>query len=138
LQAVTGAFRETWDMTGGTLTAIWQVVKGTRPVNQMGGILSIAKMSGDTAATGFLDFVYFMALLSVNLGLINLFPIPVLDGGHLLFYAIEAVRRRPLGDTAMTYSFRFGLAVVLTLALFFNWNDPQTHKLVNFVRGYIS
>jgi regulator of sigma E protease len=136
--AVVEAFRETGNLVSTTLTAIWQIVKGTRPSDQVGGVLSIAKLSGDFAHSGFVDFVYFLALLSVNLGLINLFPIPVLDGGHLLFYAIEAVQGKPLGELATKYSFRFGLALVLTLAVFANWNDLVHLGVVSFVRDHIS
>jgi regulator of sigma E protease len=104
----------------------------------MGGIISIAKISGDSAHSGILDLIYFMAVLSVNLGLINLFPIPVLDGGHLLFYAVEAVRGKPPGETVMKYSFRFGLALVLSLAVFANWNDLVHLGFVDFVRDHMS
>jgi regulator of sigma E protease len=136
--AVVESFRETGNLVSTTLTALWQIVKGTRSSDQVGGMLSIAKLSGDFAHSGFVDFVYFLALLSVNLGLINLFPIPVLDGGHLLFYAIEAVQGKPLGELATKYSFRFGLALVLTLAVFANWNDLVHLGVVSFVRDHLS
>jgi regulator of sigma E protease len=75
-------------------------------------------------------------MLSINLGLINLFPVPMLDGGHLLFYAIEAVRGRPLGERAQEYGFRIGLALVLTLMVFVTWNDLlRIDSLVSFVKG---
>jgi regulator of sigma E protease len=75
------------------------------------------------AQLGVVAFVWFLAVLSINLGLINLFPIPLLDGGHLMFYAIEAVRGRPLGERAQEYGLRIGLALVLTLLVFATWND---------------
>ena len=80
-------------------------------------------MSGQVAQISVVAVVWFMALLSINLGLINLFPIPMLDGGHLLFYAFEAVRGRPLGERAQEYGFRIGLALVLGLMVFVTWND---------------
>jgi regulator of sigma E protease len=80
-------------------------------------------MSGQVAQTGLVSVIWFMAVLSINLGLINLFPVPMLDGGHLLFYAIEGVRGRPLGERAQEYGFRIGLALVLTLFVFVTWND---------------
>jgi regulator of sigma E protease len=136
--AVVESCRETWSLIDGTMVAIWQMIDGTRPADEMGGVLSIAKISGDSAHSGIVSLVYFMAVLSVNLGLINLFPIPVLDGGHLLFYAIEAVRGKPPGEAVMKYSFRFGLALVLTLAVFANWNDLVHMGFVDFVKGHIS
>src|SRR3546814_10683826 len=80
-------------------------------------------MSGKAAELGIGTLIYFAAVLSINLGLINLFPVPMLDGGHLLFYAVEALRGRPLGERAQEYGFRIGLALVLTLMVFVTWND---------------
>ena len=82
--------------------------------------------------------LWFTAMLSVNLGLINLFPIPVLDGGHLLFYAAEAIRGRPLGQRAQEYGFRVGLALVLTLMVFATWNDLVHIGIVKFFRDLIT
>jgi regulator of sigma E protease len=84
-------------------------------------------MSGQVAEIGWLATIQFIALLSITLGLINLFPIPILDGGHLLFYAIEALRGRPLGERAQEYGFRIGLALVLGLMVFATWNDIVHH-----------
>ena len=89
----------------------------------LGGPIRIAQMSGQAAEIGYTALIYFAAVLSINLGLINLFPVPMLDGGHLLFYAIEALRGRPLGERAQEYGFRIGLALVLTLMVFVTWND---------------
>ena len=138
LHAVGRAFGETWDLIDQTGVSVWQMITGTRSAEEMGGIVSIAKMSGDTAKEGVASLVYFMGLLSINLGLINLFPIPVLDGGHLLFYAVEAVQGKPLGEVVMKYSFRFGLALVLTLAIFANWNDLVHLGFFDFIRDHIS
>lgn len=121
--AVVQAGTETWDLTAGTLQALWQMIKGTRGTDELGGPLRIAQMSGEVAQGGIVAVLWFMAVLSINLGLINLFPVPVLDGGHLLFYAAEAIRGKPLGQRAQEYGFRIGLALVLTLMVFATWND---------------
>jgi regulator of sigma E protease len=121
--AVLQAGEETWNLTAGTLGALWQMVQGTRGTDELGGPLRIAQMSGEVAQSGIVAVLWFMAVLSINLGLINLFPVPVLDGGHLLFYAAEALRGKPLGQRAQEYGFRIGLALVLTLMVFATWND---------------
>jgi len=93
-------------------------------------------MSGQAAEIGIPALIYFAAVLSINLGLINLFPVPMLDGGHLLFYAVEALRGRPLGERAQEYGFRIGLALVLSLMVFVTWNDLlRIETLVDFVKG---
>jgi len=117
------AVGETWNLSASTLQAMWQMVKGTRTTDELGGPLRIAQMSGEVARGGIAPILTFMALLSVSLGLINLFPVPILDGGHLLFYAAEAIRGKPLGQKAQEYGFRIGLALVLTLMVFTTWND---------------
>lgn len=121
--AVVRAVQETWNLSATTLDAMWQMVVGKRSADQLGGPLKIAQLSGEVIQMGLGPLLWFMAVLSVNLGLINLFPVPVLDGGHLLFYAAEAVRGRPLGQRAQEYGFRVGLALVLTLMVFATWND---------------
>lgn len=121
--AIVQAGAETWNLTAGTLGALWQMVEGTRGTEELGGPLRIAQMSGEVAQSGIVAVLWFMAVLSINLGLINLFPVPVLDGGHLLFYAAEALRGKPLGQRAQEYGFRIGLALVLTLMVFATWND---------------
>jgi regulator of sigma E protease len=122
-RAVWEACRQTWSVVATTLDGVGQMITGARTTEDLGGPLKIAKMSGEVAQGGLISLINFMALLSVNLGLINLFPIPVLDGGHLLFYAAEAVLGRPLGPRAQEYGFRIGLALVLTLMVFATWND---------------
>ena len=121
--AVWEAGRQTWLAITTTLDGVGQMITGARTAEDLGGPLKIAKMSGEVAQGGIIPLINFMALLSVNLGLINLFPIPVLDGGHLLFYAAEALLGRPLGQRAQEYGFRIGLALVLTLMVFATWND---------------
>ena len=135
LTALLQAGTETWNLSVGTLKAMWQIVIGTRAVDELGGPLRIAQMSGEVAQGGMVAVLWFMAVLSINLGLINLFPVPVLDGGHLLFYAAEAVRGKPLGQRAQEYGFRIGLALVLTLMVFATWNDLVHLRIVEFVKG---
>jgi regulator of sigma E protease len=132
--AVVRATEETWNLSAGTLKAIWQMIVGARTTDELGGPLRIAQMSGEVAQGGIVAIVWFMAVLSVNLGLINLFPIPVLDGGHLLFYVAEAIRGRPLGQRAQEYGFRIGLALVLTLMVFATWNDLM-HLYASWTRS---
>ncbi|WP_193370571.1 RIP metalloprotease RseP [Pelagibius marinus] len=136
LSAVWQATRETVSIVDQTMTALGQIIRGARGTEELGGPIRIAQMSGQAAQLGLLTMVHFAAMLSINLGLINLFPVPMLDGGHLLFYAIEAVRGRPLGERAQEYGFRIGLALVLTLMVFVTWNDLlRIDSLVNFVKG---
>lgn len=136
--AIIQAGAETWGLSVSTLKAMWQIVKGTRASGELGGPLRIAQMSGEVAQGGIVAVLWFMAVLSINLGLINLFPVPVLDGGHLLFYAAEAVRGKPLGQRAQEYGFRIGLALVLTLMVFATWNDLVHLRIVEFVRSLVT
>lgn len=138
LTAIWEAGKETLRLTEGTLDAVWQMALGMRSTNELGGPIRIAQMSGQVAQTGFVTMIWFVAVLSINLGLINLFPIPMLDGGHLLYYAVEAVRGRPLGERAQEYGFRVGLALVLTLMVFATWNDLVQLRVVDFVKGVLS
>jgi regulator of sigma E protease len=134
--AVWQATRETFSIVDQTFTALGQIIRGDRGAEELGGPIRIAQMSGQVAEIGIPAIIYFAAVLSINLGLINLFPVPMLDGGHLMFYAIEAVRGRPLGERAQEYGFRIGLALVLTLMVFVTWNDLlRIDGLVNFVKG---
>ncbi|MEO5335568.1 MAG: RIP metalloprotease RseP [Magnetospirillum sp. WYHS-4] len=120
------------------LQEVGLMVSGSRNAEDLGGPLRIAQMSGKMAESGFVSLVFFMAALSVNLGLINLFPIPVLDGGHLLFYAAEAVRGRPLDARYQEYGFRFGLILVLLLMIFATWNDLVHLRVFEFIKNFLS
>ncbi len=117
------AVSQTYIVVEGTFVAVGQIISGERGTEDLGGPIRIAKFSGQAAKSGFANFVIFMAILSINLGIINLFPVPLLDGGHLLFYAIEALRGRPLSDQAQEWGLRFGLVLVLSLMVFVTWND---------------
>ena len=110
-------------LTHTMLDALWQIVTGRRSVKELGGPLKIAQVAGQQATLGPIEFVSLVALLSINLGFINLLPVPVLDGGHLLFYGIEAVRRRPVSPQAQDWAFRGGLAFILALLIFTTVND---------------
>ncbi|MBV9827244.1 MAG: RIP metalloprotease RseP [Alphaproteobacteria bacterium] len=136
--AVVRAVGETWNLCATTLQAMWQMVIGTRGTDELGGPLRIAQLSGEVAQGGIVPLLWFMSVLSVNLGLINLFPVPVLDGGHLLFYAAEAVRGKPLGQRAQEYGFRVGLALVLTLMVFATWNDLMRTGIVDIVKRFVT
>lgn len=118
------ACSETWRITEGTLRGVGQMIAGKRGSEDLGGILRIAEMSGDISRkNGMLDFIAFMALLSINLGLINLFPIPVLDGGHVVIYLVEIVSRREINAKVKENLFKAGFALILALMIFATWND---------------
>jgi regulator of sigma E protease len=123
ITAVGLAISQTYIVVEGTFVAVGQIISGQRGTEDLGGPIRIAKFSGQAAKSGFANFVIFMAILSINLGIINLFPVPLLDGGHLLFYAIEAMRGRPLSDQTQEWGLRVGLVLVLSLMVFVTWND---------------
>ena len=106
-----------------TMSYLGGVISGRESADQLGGPIRIAQMSGQVATLGLDALLQLAAILSVSIGLINLFPIPMLDGGHLVYYAIEAVRGRPLSERTQQMGFRFGLAMVLMLMVFATWND---------------
>lgn len=137
-EALWRAGEETVSLTAATLRALGQIVTGVRSTDELGGPVRIAEMSGHVAMAGIISVAWFMAVLSINLGLINLFPVPMLDGGHLLFYAVEAVRGRPLGERAQELGFRIGLALVVMLFVFVTWNDLMRLQFFNFLVGWIS
>jgi regulator of sigma E protease len=128
-QAVVLAVGETRDMVAMMVTGIGQIVTGKRSVEELGGPLKIAKFSGEQLSLGWRAFVAFAAFISINLGFINLLPIPVLDGGHLAFYAAEAIRRKPASAKSQEWAFRTGVAFVLALMLFVTINDVASLKL---------
>lgn len=117
------AVRETGTMISSTFVGIGQMISGARDSDELGGPIRIAKGAGEAAQMGMSSVAFYVIMLSLNLGLINLFPIPVLDGGHLVFYAFEAILGRPLGEKAQEYGFRMGLFLVLALMVFATRND---------------
>jgi regulator of sigma E protease len=122
-QAVLMGAQETWFVVDRTLTYIGGVIVGREAADQLGGPIRIAQISGQVATIGFVALIHLAAVLSVSIGLLNLFPIPLLDGGHLLFYSIEAMRGRPLSERAQEVGFRIGLAIVVMLMIFATFND---------------
>lgn len=123
LAASAMAVEHSWNLVATMVTGIGQIFSGERSVRELGGPVKIAKYSGEQFSLGPLPFVEFMALISLNLAFINLLPIPALDGGHLAFYAAEAIRRKPVGPRGQEFAFRTGVALVLMLMLFVTVND---------------
>ena len=113
----------TWYIVATTGRYIGKLFSGSESIKQIGGPIAMAKGAGDTASSGGLAFISFVALLSVSIGLINLFPVPMLDGGHLVFYAVEALRGKPLGPNAQEWGYRIGFSFVVMLMLIGIWND---------------
>lgn len=126
-----------WEKSGLILDYLWQIVAGVRPVDEIGGVLRIAQIAGDTAAVSFLALVSFGMMLSLNLGLINLFPIPMLDGGHLVFLAIEWARGKRLSERAEEYGYRVGFALVIGVMLFATWNDLTHFQVFETIKTWI-
>jgi regulator of sigma E protease len=123
IESVTTAVSQTYGTMGMMVTGIRQIVTGQRSMRELGGPVKIAKFSGQRLALGWQEFVYFAAFISINLAFINLLPIPVLDGGHLAFYVVEWVRRKPVGARSQEWAFRTGMAFVLALMVFVTIND---------------
>lgn len=132
-QAFVKAVDRTWYIVATTGRYVGKLFTGDESIKQIGGPVAMAKGAGDTASSGVLAFVSFVALLSVSIGLINLFPIPMLDGGHLVYYALEAIRGKPLGAGAQEWGYRIGFSFVVMLMLIGIWNDIV--RTVNVVLG---
>jgi regulator of sigma E protease len=128
----------TYALTVNILSSVGKMITGDVSRDDLGGPLRIAQISGQMAQGGMANLVFFLAALSINLGLINLFPIPMLDGGHLLFYFFEALIGRPINEKAQEYSFRFGLILVLLLMVFVTWNDIVQLKVFEYLKNLVS
>ncbi|WP_431470377.1 M50 family metallopeptidase [Sphingosinithalassobacter sp. LHW66-3] len=113
----------TADIVRTMVDGLGQIITGRRSVEELGGPLRMAQISGQRLVLGPTEFVFLIALISINLGFINLLPVPMLDGGHLFFYAVEAVRRRPVDPQVMEWAFRGGLAAIFALMLLVTLND---------------
>jgi len=122
----------TWFIVHSTFSYLGKMFSGRESPDQLGGPISMAKAAGDAASMGFSQFVAVIAFLSVSIGLLNLFPIPMLDGGHLVYYAVEAVRGRPLGEAAQEWGFRIGFSLVIMLMVVGTWNDLMRVATVLF------
>lgn len=123
LASIPMAAERCWDMVNMMVTGIKQIVFGERSIKELGGPIKIAKYSGERLSLGSTAFIEFAALISLNLAFINLLPIPALDGGHLAFYAAEAVRRKPVGPRGMEWAYRLGMAFVLMFMVVVTFND---------------
>jgi regulator of sigma E protease len=123
LEAPLVGIRQTGEIIQMTLDGLGQIITGRRSISELGGPIKIAQVSGERLVLGPIEFAFLLALISINLGFINLLPVPVLDGGHLLFYAVEAVRRRPVEPQVMEWAFRGGLIAILALMLLVTFND---------------
>lgn len=124
VESVKEAGLEAWSVTEATLRGVGQMITGKRSGEEIGGIIRIAEMSGDISKqNGILDLVVFMALLSINLGLINLFPIPVLDGGHVIIYLSELVTGKEINTKIKDALFKVGFSLIIALMVFATWND---------------
>jgi regulator of sigma E protease len=130
--AIWKATERTAVLTGSIFDALSQIISGERDVKELGGPVRIAQISGNMAQAGIIMIIQFAAILSINLGLINLFPIPLLDGGHLVFYGIEAIRGKPVGEKIMGYSLNIGLALILFLTVFVTWNDLVEMRILEY------
>ena len=131
VEALPEAAAYTWRITVAMADGLGQIIAGERGTEDVGGPIKIAQIAGQQASLGWLPFVQLVALFSINLGFINLLPVPMLDGGHLAFYTVEAVRRRPLSPRATEWAFRGGLALILALVLFTTVNDLGSVGLVD-------
>ena len=129
VELIPAASSFTWSMTRSIVDALGQIITGNRSVKELGGPLKMAQIAGQQASLGLFEFVYLVALFSINLGFINLLPVPMLDGGHLALYTIEAVQRRPVSLQAQEWAFRGGLALLLALLLFTTLNDLDSFGL---------
>lgn len=152
VEAVSAGAGKTWDVLSTTFYYLGRLVRGQVPADQLGGFIGIAKASDAVAKAGaegapnpamgvvgsFLALLQLSAFLSVSVGFLNLLPIPVLDGGHLLFYGYEAVARRPLAANVQAVGYRLGLALLLGFMLFAVWNDLQRYNVFNFLGGLFS
>ncbi len=134
-EALIAAGDRVWAVSAAILTGIGQMITGHRSSEELGGTLRIAAISGEMARSGWLDLIGLAALLSINLGLINLFPVPLLDGGHLVFYGIEALRGRPVSPRTQEWGLRIGLAMVLALMLFATWNDLVYLNVLDYLQN---
>jgi regulator of sigma E protease len=133
LAAVEAAGTETWNVAVATLAGLWNLVVHHEGAQNLGGPLRIAQLSGQVAALGVTSLISFIAMLSINLGLVNLVPIPILDGGHLLFYAGEAIYGKPIPRRAQEMGLRFGFALLLSLFAFTTVNDLTNLGAIHWV-----
>lgn len=133
VKSVEKGAERTWFIVETTFRYLGKLISGNEKADQLGGPIAMAKAAGDAASVGIFSFISVIAFLSVSIGLINLFPIPMLDGGHLVYYAIEALRGKPLGPDAQEWGYRIGLSLVVMLMLVGTWNDVV--RLISMALG---
>ena len=121
--AISAAAERTWELSVFTLGSIGKMINGLISPKNLSGPITIAKVAGDSARSGVEAYLSFLALLSVSLGVLNLLPVPVLDGGHLLFYGIEWIKGSPVSDRIQQLAYQFGIVVVISLMIFAFYND---------------
>lgn len=138
LRALSLGVQETYFIVDQTFVYLGRMIMGKESTEQLGGPLRIAQMSGQVAQVSLSALIHLMAVLSVSIGLLNLFPVPMLDGGHLVFYGIEAVWRRPVSSRILDFSYRIGFAAITTLIVFVTWNDLVNLQVVDFLAGLFS
>ncbi len=131
------ATRQTFGVVRTMIDTLGQIITGRRSVKELGGPIKIAQVSGQQASLGWINVVLLMALISINLGFINLLPIPMLDGGHLAFYLFEGIARRPVPERAMEWAFRSGLVVLLSFMIFVTLNDLLSFDTLKRLAGLI-
>ena len=128
---------DTWGITVSIARTLRQIVMGERSLDELGGPIKTGQVTGQQASLGVLSFIVFMAFFSINLGFINLIPIPMLDGGHLLLYAIEALRRQPIGAKVQEWAFMSGFAAIMTLMVVLTWNDLGGFGMWDKLAGWL-
>lgn len=137
-KALVAAVGETWDITAATFKALGQMITGLRSPEELGGILRIGAYAKQFSESGLVALSMFSAILSINLAIVNLMPIPVLDGGHLLFGLYEAIFRRPMSEKVQEYALRLGITTVVCFMLFATWNDLVQLKIVDYLVGLVT
>jgi len=138
LKALALGTQEVYFIIDQTFVYLGRMITGKESAEQLGGPLRIAQMSGQVAQVSLPALIHLMGVLSVSIGLLNLFPVPMLDGGHILFYGIEAVMRRPVSARVLDFSYRIGFAAITTLIVFVTWNDLVNLRVVDFLAGLFS
>jgi regulator of sigma E protease len=138
LKALYYGAADTWGITVSIAKTLRQIIMGERSLDELGGPIKTGQVTGQQASLGVLSFIVFMAFFSINLGFINLIPIPMLDGGHLLLYAVEAVRRQPIGAKVQEWAFMSGFAAIMTLMVVLTWNDLSSVGIWDRVAAWLS
>ena len=137
IEALGYGVADTWGITVSIARTLRQIVMGERSLDELGGPIKTGQVTGQQASLGVLSFIVFMAFFSINLGFINLIPIPMLDGGHLLLYAVEAVRRQPIGAKVQEWAFMSGFAAIMTLMVVLTWNDLGGFGMWDKLAGWL-